>query len=105
MAKQILARLIRGQVYYLGNKEFRHGQAVPVTKAERNHLEENAVDAVTVSQGDDVVAEDRAKFDFEEVGEDDAPTDTDADAGAGEDKDGEGADAAQGNARGSNRRR
>lgn len=105
MAKQILARLVRGQVYYLGNKEFRHGQPVPVTKAERNHLEENAVDAVTVSQGDDVVAEDRAKFDFEEVGEDDAPDTTGEDAGTSDDKDGENADAAQGNARGSNRRR
>ncbi|WEV89335.1 hypothetical protein H10PHJ05_34 [Aeromonas phage HJ05] len=110
MAKQILARLVRGQVYYLGNKQFRAGVAVPVTKQERNHLEEFAVDAVTVSQGDDAVAEERPKFDFEETDEEDAPnpegSDTDAgDTGAGDVNDGGASDAAQGNARGSGRAR
>lgn len=109
MAKQIMAKLVRGKVYYLGNKLFRAGEAVAVTKAERNHLEEHAQDAVTVSQGDSTQAEDRAKFDFEEV---DVPSD-DAGVAGGEDTSadtdegaGEGAsDAAQGNARGGNRRR
>lgn len=107
MAKQILARLVRGQVYFLGNKEFRNGVAVEVTKAERNHLEEHAVDLVTVTQGDEAEPEERPKFDFEEVDiTPEAADEVDGDAGAtGDGKDEEGADVGQGNARGGSRRR
>lgn len=72
MAKT-MAKLVRGEVYYLRDKRFEKGQEVEVTADEVDHLKENAVDSVTVtgSTPEENVAEFRQKFEFREVAESD----------------------------------
>lgn len=56
------ATLVRGRVYYLGDALFEKGMPKEVTPTQRMHLEDNAVDTVTV-EGQ---PEGRQKFKFEE---------------------------------------
>lgn len=44
----ILAKLVRGKDYTLSDKRFEVGEEIEVTQAEREHLEEHAVDAITM---------------------------------------------------------
>lgn len=57
-----LATLIRGNVYFLGNTRFDVDQAVPVTKAQRDRLEEDAVDIVNAEGGETFT---KPKFEFD----------------------------------------
>lgn len=56
------ATLVRGRVYFLGEALFEAGMPKEVTPTQRMHLEDNAVDIVTV-EGQ---PEGRQKFKFED---------------------------------------
>ena len=56
------AVLTRGLTYFLGNKLFEKGKAVPVTDKEVEWLKENAVDPIKV----DRKTEFRQKFEFKD---------------------------------------
>lgn len=58
-----LATLIRGNVYFLGNTRFDVGVPVAVTKAQRDRLEEDAVDIVNAEGGETFT---KPKFEFDE---------------------------------------
>lgn len=61
--KKFVATLVRGNCYYLGNTRFDKGVPTPVTLAQRDHLEENAIDRMDA--GGELF--EKAKFEFEEV--------------------------------------
>lgn len=70
MADKYEATLVRGEVYFLGNKEFRKGVAGRVTQAEKEHLEKHAVDKRTVDNGPDPETREEVvfpKFTFVEI--------------------------------------
>ena len=54
--------LVRGRVYYLGEKVFERGKPKPVTVGEEDYLNEHAVDEVTVE--DEFEHQPRKKFRF-----------------------------------------
>lgn len=54
--------LVRGRVYYLGDKLFERGVPKPVTEEEEVYLKEHAVDEVTVE--DEYEHQPRQKFRF-----------------------------------------
>lgn len=60
------AMLVRGNVYFLGNKRFDHGKPVKITKAEYDHLKEHAVDHFSVENE----KFSKAKFEFEKLSAD-----------------------------------
>lgn len=61
-SKTRYAVLVRGRVYYLGEKLFERGVPVSVTAEEEAHLKEYAVDEVTVE--DEFEHQPRQKFKF-----------------------------------------
>lgn len=65
MSQQRYARLRRGQSYTYKNVMYQRGKWRKVSEAVASHLEESAVDPVTVIDGlDRKVAEHRPKFEF-----------------------------------------
>lgn len=56
------ATLVRGRVYFLGDKEFLNGQTIEVTQEQREWLEDHAVDEVSVEGEGEYQS--RAKFRF-----------------------------------------
>lgn len=61
-AAALTATLVRGRVYFLGDKEFENGVAVSVTADEKAYLEKNAVDLVSIE--DEGEHQSRQKFKF-----------------------------------------
>lgn len=57
-----LARLVRGRVYFLGDREFGRETALPVTADEEAHLRKHAVDQLTLEGEDEF--QHRQKFEF-----------------------------------------
>lgn len=70
-AKSRYAVLVRGRVYYLGEKLFERGVPKPVTPDEELHLKKFAVDEVTVE--DEFEHQPRQKFKFIDELLDDEP--------------------------------
>ena len=73
-ANQRYACLRRGRIYNYGSRAFMNGKWMPITRAEYEHLKENAVDQVSVKESSGTHGETRAKFEFR-VG---PPSDDDA---------------------------
>ena len=63
----IKAKLVRGEVYYLRDERFEKGMEKTISAEDKAHLEEHAVDSVTVGSGEDATSETRQKFVFTEV--------------------------------------
>lgn len=59
---QTYATLVRGRIYFLKDKEFLNGVAVAVTAEERQWLEDNAIDLVSVEG--EAEYQERSKFSF-----------------------------------------
>lgn len=66
------ATLVRGRVYFLGNREFLKGEPQEVSDEDREWLELHAVDEVTVE--DEGEHQKRAKFKFEVRPRDEKPS-------------------------------
>lgn len=63
--KTYKATLVRGNTYYLGNQRFDKGKPVNVTTAQKEHLDEHAVDVLTLKSNEGAEAVYKEKFEFE----------------------------------------
>jgi hypothetical protein len=63
-ANTLYCTLVRGRVYYLGDREFMNGVEQEITEEVREWLEEHAIDLVSVE--DEYEHQERQKFVFRE---------------------------------------